>query len=384
MISRSARCVVPAEGNECREGGSGCPRQHHVRPGMELCFLKFLAVAGVFLCVNPATLAQDDPAPGDRWSEPANLASQELILGIDQVGDTIIAAGARGHVLFSRDQGMSWTQSKVPTRATLTGVNFVTPETGWVVGHDAIILSTRDGGETWSIQNFDPAAEMPFLDVWFADELHGIAIGAYGLMLATTDGGEEWEQVYFEPQEIEDADADAAEEGEVAWWESEVDGDYHLNDILVTADGSLYLAAEAGNIYRSDDRGQSWLTISPEYEGSFFGVIEAGQGRIIAVGLRGNLLYTDDRGLSWKPVELPVITTLNSGLRLHDGSILITGLGGTILISDDNGETFELHTQGNRKGVQTALQLVGGDVLLVGEAGIARVSLADLGRSGQH
>jgi photosystem II stability/assembly factor-like uncharacterized protein len=88
--------------------------------------------------------------------------------------------------------------------------------------------------------------------------------------------------------------------------------------------------------------------------------------------------------LSWKPVELPAITTLNSGLRLHDGSILITGLGGTILISDDNGETFELHTQGNRKGVQTALQLVGGDVLLVGEAGIARVSLADLGRSGQH
>ncbi|MCZ6559941.1 MAG: YCF48-related protein [Gammaproteobacteria bacterium] len=332
------------------------------------------------LCAFSTAYAQSEPAFGDRWSEPARLASQDLLLAIDGVSGGLVLAGARGHILFSGDQGATWVQSKVPTRATLTGVDFVTLDIGWAVGHDSIILHTADGGRTWAIQNHDPAAETPFLDVWFADEQHGFAIGAYGLMLETNDAGATWEQVVFEP--VTAAGPTDEAEGEDAWWESEMGGDYHLNDIMETRDRHLFIAAEAGNIYRSDDLGASWVTVSPDYQGSFFGIFEAGLGRIITVGLRGNLYYTDDLGANWVPVELPTQATLNSGILLIDGTILVAGLGGTILVSRDNGDSFELHTQENRKGVQAAMQLEDGRVMLVGEAGVAILKLGfDGGRN---
>ncbi|MCZ6911439.1 MAG: YCF48-related protein [Proteobacteria bacterium] len=335
----------------------------------------YTMVVSACLCAFSAALAKDEPAFGDRWSEPARLASQDLLLSIDGVSGGLVVVGARGHILFSGDQGVAWKQSSVPTRATLTGVDFVTLDIGWAVGHDSIILHTDDGGETWSLQNHDPAAETPFLDVWFADEQNGLAIGAYGLMLATSDGGENWRQVLFAPETEAGPADDEDEEG--AWWESESEsgGDFHLNDIMETRDRHLFIAAEAGNIYRSDDLGASWLTVSPDYQGSFFGVFEAGVGRVIAVGLRGHLYYTDDLGVNWVSVELPTEATLNSGIRLIGGTILVTGLGGAVLVSQDNGESFELHTQENRKGVQTALQLDDGSVMLVGEAGIGMLKL---------
>jgi len=325
------------------------------------------------LCAFSAAFAQNEPAFGDRWSEPATLASQDLLLAIDGVSGGLVLAGARGHILFSGDQGVTWVQSKVPTRATLTGVDFVTLDIGWAVGHDSIILHTDDGGGTWTVQNHDPAAETPFLDVWFADSQHGFAIGAYGLMLETRDAGKTWEPVPFAPVA---ADAQADEEGEEedgAWWELEAEsgGDFHLNDIMETRDRHLFIAAEAGNIYRSDDLGESWITVSPDYQGSFFGVFEAELGRVFAVGLRGHLYYTDDLGVNWIAVELPTHATLNSGILLIDGTIIVAGLGGAILVSRDNGDSFEPHTQENRKGVQAALQLDDGRVMLVGEAGVA-------------
>ncbi len=346
---------------------------------MKSVLFTFTTAACACFCAFAPALA-DEPAFGDRWSEPARLASQDLLLAIDGVSGGLVVAGARGHILFSGDQGVSWTQSAVPTRATLTGVDFLTLDIGWAVGHDSIILHTADGGETCAIQNHDPAAETPFLDVWFADEQNGIAIGAYGLMLGTSDAGTTWERVAFEPV----AAAAAADQAEVKddWWESEMGGDYHLNDIMETRDRHLFIAAEAGNIYRSDDLGASWLTVSPDYGGSFFGVFEAEAGRVIAVGLRGNLYYTDDLGVSWVQVNLSTIATLNSGIRLVDGTLLVTGLGGAILLSRDNGDSFELHTQENRKGVQTAFQVDYGSVILVGEAGISILKL-DLDGGGQ-
>ena len=44
------------------------------------------------------------------------------------------------------------------------------------MGHDAAILHTTDGGKTWTLQNFQPELEKPFLDVLFLDNQHGFAM----------------------------------------------------------------------------------------------------------------------------------------------------------------------------------------------------------------
>jgi len=49
--------------------------------------------------------------------------------------------------------------------------------------------------------------------------------------------------------------------------------DYHLNRI-VGVGNRLYIAAEGGQLYRSDDRGASWRVLPSPYEGSFFGLTD--------------------------------------------------------------------------------------------------------------
>ena len=50
----------------------------------------------------------------------------------------------------------------IPTRVTLTGVFMHDPHLGWAVGHDGIILGTRDGGESWT----DLTGNLPNLPPW--------------------------------------------------------------------------------------------------------------------------------------------------------------------------------------------------------------------------
>ena len=168
---------------------------------------------------------------------PARLATRSLLLDAADRDGLAVAVGERGHVLLSRDGGKTWTQAEAPTRALLTGVWLHDARLGWAVGHDETILRTRDGGKTWQRVRHAPEEEKPLLDVWFRDEKQGFAIGAYGLLLATADGGDTWE-------------SRTVAEG----------NDTHLNAIA-EAGGSLYLAGEAGSLYRSDDGGESWQAL---------------------------------------------------------------------------------------------------------------------------
>ena len=42
---------------------------------------------------------------------------------------------------------------------------------------------------------------------------------------------------------------------------------------MMISDGTMYIAAEAGSFYRSDDGGENWITLATPYEGSYFGVL---------------------------------------------------------------------------------------------------------------
>ncbi len=300
----------------------------------------------------PAALAQEDMEP--EPSVMARLAPHSLALDAATVDGSLVVVGQRGQILISTDGGESWRQVQVPTRALLTGVFFVGPELGWVVGHDAAILRTTDGGETWELVNWEPENEAPLFDVWFADEENGVAIGAYGSYFTTTDGGETWD---FAPIS---------------------DMDWHLHHIARADDGRLYIAAEAGVAYRSDDGGASWQELPSPYEGSFFGVLPLDGDVVLLYGLRGHLFRSEDAGESWTAVDTGTVAMLTGGLRLADGRIVITGLGGTLLVSEDGGRTFELHQLPDRRGIQTAVPAGEGTLLLVGEFGVRVLPLDEL------
>ena len=326
------------------------------------------AVCASLLALSLAATLGEAAAPAESWVAP--LAAKTLLLDIAAVGEKRIAVGSRGHILVSSDAGATWTQSPhVPTLALLTAVTMLDEQRAWVVGHDETILRTLDGGATWEKVHESIEAQRPLLDVWFADAQRGIAIGAYSAWYTTNDGGATWAAQHF---------ADLAAPGQAKAAEApDEDGvpiDYHLNHIAQAGE-RLYIAAEAGHVYRSDDQGATWRTLPLPYDGSMYGLLPLGGDSLLVFGLRGHLFRTDDAGESWVKLPTGTVAMLTAGVRLTDTTIAIVGLSGTVLVSRDAGRSFTLHQREDRKGL-AGVGAAGADALLVvGEAGIERVAL---------
>ncbi len=332
---------------------------------------KGLILAALVLSVAPgATLGAD--------SQIMPLAVKSLLLDGQVVGDRIVVVGERGHILISDDQGITWQQQQVPTRTTLTSVFFIDPANGWAAGQYGVILQTGDGGSHWQQVYSDPQNEQAILDLWFSDREHGFAVGAYGLFLVTDDGGANWQPLDFDPVPLvaDEATPDAAEAPIEESWGI----DFHLNQIAATPSGQIFIAAEAGNLYRSDDGGLSWLSLPSPYEGSFYGTLPLAQGTVLAFGLRGHLFRTEDAGNTWTAVETGTQATLNDGIKLADGRIALAGLAGALLLSEDGGQSFQLLSQTDRAGISKILQVGDGALILIGEKGIRRQTLPRIGK----
>jgi photosystem II stability/assembly factor-like uncharacterized protein len=284
-------------------------------------------------------------AAGGESSVLAPLAARSLLLDAAVAGERVVAVGERGHVLLSDDAGAGWHQVVVPTRTTLTAVYFPTAKQGWAVGHDAVIIHTADGGESWELQYSAPDLESPLLDVWFRDERRGFAVGAYGLFVETADGGASWSSRLITDQDV------------------------HYNAIAAAPDGSLFLAGEMGSLFRSDDTGQSWVALDSPYHASFFGALARPDGGILVFGLRGHVYRSDDGGLTWIEAVTGTEASLMGGAALGGDQVVLGGVTGVLLRSNDGGRSFEAATRPDRKAIAGAVALPGEKAVLVGAFG---------------
>jgi len=332
----------------------------------------------------------------------SDLAPESLLNDATRAGDRIVAVGERGHVIYSDDEGQTWTQAEVPVSVTLNAVDFGSDSSGWVVGHSGVVLHSGDAGATWQLQ-FDglqaaelviesreeqiaameerieqaPEAEKgdlewalddlffalenvqadmeigpvnPLLDVWFENDQHGFVVGAYGMVLRTQDGGETWED-----------------------WAPQLSNpqNFHLNSVARVTGGALVIVGEAGQVHVSVDNGDTWERRESPYDGSLFGVMGTGKvNEVLAFGLRGNTMLSTDLGRSWTMVANEGGTTLNNGSVADDGRVTLVGNSGAVLMSSNGGESFRAHFRNDREGVMGVVPLSGTNLLLVGEGGV--------------
>nr|VFJ67669.1 MAG: Uncharacterized protein BECKFW1821C_GA0114237_101245 [Candidatus Kentron sp. FW] len=348
----------------------------------------FTCLFTVFLViVSSHALAREGiltPKESSRaWQSP--LATQSLLLAIEKSGDRIVTVGERGHILY-KEKGPEWLQAKVPTRMLLTGLSFFGEQRGWAVGHDALILSTSDGARTWHKVHEAIDEQRPLLDVRFWNNRMGIAVGAYGYLLKTQDGGANWH-------------ADSVNE----------EHDFHLNAIAVTprglvhetqevslvcksapckesvtdkdgagGTGRIYIAAEAGYVYRSDDEGNSWRILNPPYDGSFFGIHPIDENKVMVFGMRGHLFVSEDAGEHWRSVDTGTHATLTSVIDLGNGRFLFTGHAGVLLLLNSDPEQVHRAQLSGRKALSDVIEVGPNRVLLVGEEGIRSVDLCKI------
>lgn len=278
----------------------------------------------------------------------APLAAQSLLLDAVRAGPRLVAVGEYGHVLLSDDDGANWRQAQhVPTRTTLTAVTFVDEQRGWAVGHGGQILHSADGGERWEVQHGTLDGADSLFSVWFGNATHGIAVGPYGYALATEDGGRTWSQFYV-------ADGE--------------DGERHLNHVFADDGGRLYIAAEIGGVFLSDDRGVSWRLVQTPYEGSLWGGTVRRDGSVIVVGMVGHALVSDDRGEHWRELVTGTDQSLTDVDELDDGRVVLVGLGGAVSIGTPQLD-FAASIRPDRQFATSVLH-VGGKLLLFTQSGV--------------
>ncbi len=299
----------------------------------------FLAAAFAF---SPRTLPEF-PATGLR-------IDTVLVLGAARAGPRLVAAGERGHIFLSDDEGGTWRSVKSPVEVTLTALFFHDAKVGWAVGHDAAVLRTEDGGETWQLARSAPEDERPLLDVRFGSTEHGIAIGAYGMFLESRDGGRTWASRKI------------------------IEGDSHLNALAAGDGGRFFIAGESGTVLFSRDDGAQWAQLPPPYKGSFFGALMPGGNDLVAFGLRGNVYHSADLGQAWSAFNNPSQASLMGARTLAPGSAVLVGQGGSVLVTRDGGRSFTLHRDAGGAAFAAALPAANGDLLAFGERGVTRIT----------
>ncbi|WP_280154382.1 YCF48-related protein [Piscinibacter sp. XHJ-5] len=305
--------------------------------------------AALLLALAAAPALHAEPAPR-VLVEPAIVtakASGAAMLAVTRAGARLVAVGERGIVLLSDDGGLHWRQASVPVQVSLTAVRFVDERIGWAVGHLGVILRTDDGGEHWMRQLDGVTAaerivaaaarsgdereqrlaarfaeegpDKPFFDVDFADAQHGVAVGAYGMAFATTDGGTTWSPIVGRLPNAKTLHLYA-----VRW-----------------AGSQLYVAGEQGLLIKSADGGASFAPLASPYKGSWFGLVAARSGTLVAYGLRGRIFRSADGGASWQAVDSGVPGSISAGLEMAPGTLALVGQTGELLVSRDDAVGFQ-------------------------------------------
>lgn len=263
-------------------------------------------------------------------------------------------SGQDGVILHTTDGGKTWTRQKSGTTLYLFALDFVTEQEGWVVGDQATYLHTVDGGQTWKLNKFSAssnlsedeelvAADPVLYAVQFVDPNTGWMVGEFGKIYHTQDGGKTWKEqqesllqggmvkvggravtravdipsffgVHFiDPKNglVAGLDGTVARtsDGGQSWkfQEFDVDPQFPLVDPLfqpyMMQDATGWAVGAAGNVVRQTEANTAWKRAAMGFEllswlrgVDFF---DANNGWM--VGGYGLILRTTDGGKSWLP-----------------------------------------------------------------------------------
>ncbi len=269
------------------------------------------ALACLALACGPVHATSSD-APGtaapvarDADTVLAQATPHDRLLAIAFHGDFGISVGEAGRIMTTQDGGKTWTKSPVPRCLQMKYLPYAREMVGVATnGKRTIMVGEMGhilvGGENGPWHKAVSGTTQRLLNVSINDNGLAFAVGAFGTLLKSTDGGESWTSV--------------APDWVPLYNPAGSDSFIQITNptlyaVKVSDDGSVLIGGENGQILRSPDQGATWdvawryPVASGEVAPTVFGMQIGPGGTGYAVGQADLMLKTTDGGSTWTPLK---------------------------------------------------------------------------------
>ena len=243
----------------------------------------------------------------------------------------MLTVGPNGDIMESTDGFTTFSPiSQKFTNEGLHGSFFLNSANGYCLS-SRTIFKTSSAGDSWSVSADFADSNIQLSQIYFLDQNTGILGGntAPGApkpkLWRTFNGGENWQLVFYDTLEQST----------------------YISDIFFTQDNSIGFAVGAGNVFKTTNRGITWINKTPpnSADEGFFGVSMHGNNIIISSG-HGNetsgigmVYHSSNGGDTWNGFTLPSTHFLFDIQFLNENTGYICGNKNTVLKTTTGGKT---------------------------------------------
>ncbi|MDI9245387.1 YCF48-related protein [Marinobacter sp. CHS3-4] len=289
-----------------------------------LCFvIQFLLLPGTV--IGGVFTGPDRPAP------MVDTPQRVFMTDVAKAGASYVAVGRQGIIISSRDGGNSWEQAESPVSVLLTAADFPSAKMGWAVGHAGVVLNTSNGGKTWSKQ------------------LDGFDIGAMKVRRLDNQVAEyEQEMKRSSGQKLDDLEWEledvkfALEDAEVA---AKI-GNYAFSDVAFVDEKVGCAVGPSGLLLCTVDGGKSWEDKSGAIDNrngwNLNAVLVTKDEAFLVAGENGVFFRSEDLTRSWKTVNVDDgETTFLNLVEVNPELLLLLPRGSYFYASERQGQVWD-------------------------------------------
>jgi photosystem II stability/assembly factor-like uncharacterized protein len=368
-------------------------------------------LAAGLLAAAPGGAAVSVGHSGWRWGNP--LPQGNTIRVLDFNGGTGYAAGDFGTLLKTTDAGATWTGIPTGITSSLSRIDVISPssvvigggcsarrsddggttfhrlpftpselrckegiqsmsfpsgDVGYILLHDGTLLSTGDGGSSFSRKTAIPNSAVKGgnqspADISFTSATNGVAVsggpGGTGAIYHTVDGGNTWTQitgvtgsfrsVWFADSNTGYTVGDngtlyTTTDSGATWSQRPLAGAAPANLTSIRCAGVICLIATdtGSHLIRTTDAGFTATDVSPSTQ-QIFAAAFSSPTQAVAAGQDGATVVSGDAGVTFSPIPATGGRIAGPFLQLRAASPTVafaTGHAGTLARTNDGGETW--------------------------------------------